>query len=152
MSASDFLSSPEGVVECLYAAISFEPERKPNYSLMYTLFHPTARITPPSSDTGGKLKSLTVEEFIEHFDTRIRDILSTGGREEQVSGKTDVFHKIAHVLSIYRFMLVGSSEPLACGVNSFQLVHEQGRWWILSLTWDRAEPGEMIQIVGRNPF
>ncbi|MBA3994419.1 MAG: hypothetical protein C0469_12895, partial [Cyanobacteria bacterium DS2.3.42] len=112
ISMSDFLSSPEGVVDCLYAAISFEPKQKPNYSLMYTLFHRNARITPPSSDTGGELKALAVEEFIEHFDTRIQDILSTGGREEQVSGKTDVFHKIAHVLSIYRFMLVGSSEPL----------------------------------------
>ena len=149
---SDFLSSPEGVVECLYAAISFEPGQNPNYSLMYTLFHRNARITPPASDTGGEIKVLTVEEFIEHFDTRIQDIISTGGREEQVSGKTDLFHKVAHVFSIYRFMLVGKSEPLACGINSFQLVHEHGRWWILSLTWDRAEPGERIQIVGRHPF
>ncbi len=149
---SDFLSTPEGVVECLYAAISFEPGQKPNYSLMYTLFHRDARITPPASDTGDEIKILSVEEFIEHFDNRIQDIISTGGREEQVSGKTDLFHKVAHVFSIYRFMLVGSSEALACGVNSFQLVHEHGRWWILSLTWDRAQPGEQIQIVGRNPF
>ncbi len=143
---SDLLGSPESVVECLYAAVSFEPGQQPNYSLMYTLFHPVARITPPPSDTGGELKALSVSEFIEHFDGRIQDILAVGGKEEQVSCKTQIFHNVAHVFSAYHFLLTGSAEPLAHGVNSFQLVYEHGRWCILSLTWDRAEPGEEIQV------
>lgn len=143
---SDFLSTPEGVVECLYAAISFEPGQNPNYSLVYTLFHPSAHIMPPATDTGGSLKTLSVAEFIEHFDGRIQDIISTGGREEQTSSRTETFHNIAHVFSAYRFTLFGNDEPIARGVNSFQLVYENGRWWIMSLTWDRAEPGESIEL------
>ena len=48
---SDFLSTPEGVVVCLYAAISFQPGQEPNYNLMNALFHPQARITPPATDS-----------------------------------------------------------------------------------------------------
>lgn len=144
---SDFLSTPEGVVECLYAAISFERGQNPNYSLVYTLFHPNAHITPPATDTGGSLKALSVAEFIEHFDGRIQDIIATGGREEQTSARTETFHRVAHVFSAYRFMLLGKDEPIARGINSFQLVYENGRWWILSLTWDRADIGEQIDLL-----
>ncbi len=97
---------------------------------------------PPSTDTGGEIKALSVKEFVEHFNKRIEDIKSTGGREEQISCRTETFHKVAHVFSAYHFTLVGASEPIARGVNSFQLVYENGRWWILSLTWDRAEADE----------
>lgn len=142
----DVLSTPEGVVECLYAAISFEPGQKPNYNLLHALFLPNAHVSPPPADTGGVLKSMCIKEFIEHFDKRIEDIRSTGGRESQVSCKTEVFNNVAHVFSAYHFTLVGESEPIARGVNSFQLVYENGRWWILSLTWDRAQPGEDLQI------
>lgn len=146
---SDFLSTPEGVVECLYAAISFEPGQNPNYSLVYTLFHSNAHITPPATDTGGSLRALSVAEFIEHFDGRIQDIISTGGREEQTSSQTVMFHKVAHVFSAYKFMLHGNDEPIALGVNSFQLVYENGRWWIMSLTWDRAVAGEQIDLAAK---
>ncbi len=141
---SDFLSTPEGVVVCLYAAISFQPGQKPNYNLLNTLFHPQARIAPPATDTGGVLKSMGVEEFFDYFDSRIQDIISVGGREEQVSYKTFIFHNFAHIFSAYQFILFDSEKPLARGVNSLQLVHENGRWWILSLTWDRTEPGEEL--------
>lgn len=143
---SDILGTPEGVVECLYAAISFQPGQKPNYNLVHSLFHPGAHVSPPASDTGGALKAMSVEEFIEYFDNRIADIIPTGGREEQIRCRTETFHKVAHVFSSYRFMLEGNEESIARGVNSFQLVYENGRWWIVSLIWDRAELGEEIEL------
>jgi len=143
---SDLLASPDKLVECFYASISFAPGQKPNYSLIYTLFHPHGRVMPPATDTGGSLKSMSVEEFIEYFDERIKDIIETGATEEQTSCKTNIFINVAQVFSAYQFTLTGSAEPLARGVNSIQLVFETGRWWISSLTWDRAQPGEGITI------
>lgn len=146
---SDFLSTPEGVVECLYAAISFQPGQRPNYNLVFTLFHPNAHVTPPADDTGGTIKALSVQEFIEHFDDRIEDIISIGGREEQIDCKSEKFHSVSHVFSSYRFFLLNKEEPIARGVNSFQLVFENGRWWILSLAWDRAQAGESIDFTSK---
>lgn len=144
---SDLLGSPDGVVECFYASLSFSAGQTPNYNLMHSLFHKEARIIPPASDTGGKLRSMSVEEFIEYFDERIKDLVSSGGREEQTAYKTNMFHTVAHVFSAYRFMKVGAEEPLARGINSLQLVYETGRWWIINLIWDRAQSGgEAIDI------
>lgn len=141
---TDLMSSPEGVIECLYAAITFQAGQKPNYNLMNALFHPDGRVTPPASDTGDERKSMSVKEFVRHFDSRIQDLIPVGGSEKQIDSMTVKFKGIAHVFSIYHFYAGDSAEPLARGVNSFQLIFENGRWWILSLTWDRAAAGEML--------
>ncbi|MBA3859292.1 MAG: hypothetical protein C0507_20505 [Cyanobacteria bacterium PR.3.49] len=141
---SDLLGSPDGVIECFYASLSFSAGQTPNYNLMHSLFHKDARIIPPATDTGGKLQSMSVEEFIEYFDERIKDLVAFGGREEQTSCKTSIFHTVAHVFSAYRFMKVGTEQPIARGINSLHLVYETGRWWIINLIWDRAQRREEV--------
>ena len=47
------------------------------------------------------------------------------------------FGGLAHVLSAYETrQSQGAREPFARGVNSLQLVKEQGDWKVLSLFWD----------------
>ncbi len=62
---------------------------------------------------------------------------------------TNSFGRVALVLSSYHFMLGGSDVPLARGVNALQLIFDSERWWILSLAWDRAKPGESLAFIER---
>lgn len=69
--------------------------------------------------------------------------------EEEIERVTNSFGRVAHVLSSYYFMLGGSDVPLARGVNALQLIFDSERWWILSLAWDRAKPGESLAFIER---
>lgn len=132
----------DGVIKGMYQSVSFGPAAGPDYELLRLLFHPQARITPPKEDTGGSILSISVGEFITRFDNMLNaeGIIETGGREVEVERKTSTFKRTAHVLSSYEFFVDG--ESVARGVNSFQLVKDADRWWILHLTWDRAIKGE----------
>lgn len=133
----------DGVIKGLYQSVSFGPSAGPDYELMRLLFHPQGRITPPKEDTNGSILSMNVGEFITTFDNMLNaeGIIETGGREVELERRTFMYKRTAHVLSSYKFFLA-DKEPVARGVNSFQLVQEVDRWWILHLTWDRAEKGE----------
>ncbi len=134
----------DGVIDGMYQSVSFGPAAGPDYELMRLLFHPQGRITPPKEDTNGSILSMNVGEFITRFDSMLNaeGIIETGGREVEVERKTSIFKRTAHVLSSYEFYV--DDEPVARGVNSFQLVQDADRWWILHLTWDRAIKGEPL--------
>ena len=140
------LSTIDGVISSLYSAISFEKGGEPNYELFKSLFHKSATIFQPIEDTDGVLKPVNVDDFVNSFSRTIEQegILETGATEVEIERKTISFRRIANVFSSYEFTLNGAKTPLARGINTFQLVNDASRWWIVSLTWDRAKPGESL--------
>jgi hypothetical protein len=47
-----------------------------------------------------------------------------------------------HVWSTYESRhAAGDAKPFARGVNSIQIVHAQGRYWLASVLWDDERPG-----------
>jgi hypothetical protein len=124
-------ASVESVVDGLYRCVSFAPAAGPDYTLLRSLFHCQGRIIQPREDTDGIVRGMNVDEFVTHFET---------------SRKTLVFKRIAHVFSSYQFVLPGSDQAIAQGVNTIALLHDANRWWILSLAWDRAPLSESITI------
>jgi hypothetical protein len=112
------------------------------------LFHCQGRIIQPREDTDGIVRGMNVDEFVTHFDARLRvaGVTASGGSEIETSRKTLVFKRIAHVFSSYQFVLPGSDQAIAQGVNTIALLHDANRWWILSLAWDRAPLSESITI------
>ncbi|MBC7997359.1 MAG: hypothetical protein IAF58_05430 [Leptolyngbya sp.] len=140
------LSSIEDVISGLYEAVSFNANEKPNHPLLRLLFHLQARITPPKEDIGGIVRSLDVEQFITHFAGRTKDIADIGGKELEQERRIVKFGRVAQVFSSYHFYALNSEIPIARGVNSIQLVNEYSRWWILSLTYDRAAAGAPLEI------
>lgn len=143
ISALDTVAS---VVDALYDALSFAGGSQPNYALVRAIFHPQARITPPAEDTAGSLSPMAVDDYIEIFHKRLVEdgITDQGGRELEIHRHTLTFNRVAHVFSSYQFVLLGASKPLVSGVNTIQLVYENERWWILSLSWDRAREGQSL--------
>jgi len=144
---ADF-TTVDSVVEALYRGVSFSPGGGPDYELIRALFHPRGYVTAPKEDTAGSITPTTVDQFVIRLDASLKaeGIFDVGAMEQEINRRTLIFRRIAHVFSSYQFTLLGSNTPLARGINTLQLVYDSDRWWILSLSWDRAKPGESLVV------
>jgi hypothetical protein len=61
--------------------------------------------------------------------------------EREVGRRVDRYGDVIHVASAYETRISPSAlDYIERGVNSLQLVREDGRWRIISLCWDNAAP------------
>jgi len=127
------LKTPAGITEKMLEFISCEIGEEKDWEEYRNLFLPTAikisinRKAPPHR----QIRVLNLEEFV-----RIgRQSYPRDGFNEIVIGlKINEFNGIANVFqSFYCKNLTGTYE--ARGVNSFQLVYAEDRWWIASSTF-----------------
>jgi hypothetical protein len=58
--------------------------------------------------------------------------------------ETRRFGNIAQVFSSYESRHSVNDPPFARGINSFQLVYDGTRWWIVSILWDEETPTNPI--------
>ena len=74
-----------------------------------------------------------LEDFIE----RATGIFAKEGfYESALVSEPQRFGNMAEVLSSYESRHAPGEKPFQRGVNSFQLVYDGQRWWVLSITWD----------------
>ena len=126
-----------GVVGKLYQVISFPEGGCPDWEGMAKLFLDCARIT--------RITPEARDEFdVEGFQAMLSELLESGVYtsffECEVGRRTETFGRMAHVLSAYETKRDAAAKArLGSGVNSIQLVREQGTWRILSLLWDEGD-------------
>lgn len=58
--------------------------------------------------------------------------------------RIDQYGDIAHVLMVYESKETPDAEPFDRGINSFQLMYDEGRWWIVGLMWQAESTGVPI--------
>lgn len=132
------VQSPESIVLAAYASIMREPGAAYDWDRFRSLFVPGALLIPNTEQRGGAFDVLSPEGFIEW----IESVTTIGGPNDQGFTEEEVYHiverygDIAHVFSTYRKHFWGEDEILGRGINSFQLVHNGGRWWITAIAWD----------------
>ena len=137
---SDDVASPEAVVRAAYDAISRAPGAPFQWDRFRSLFIAEARLIPNTEQTGGRFTVHTVESFVSWIDDGWKRVIGTaqdrGFAESHVSGVTEQFGDVAHVFSTYEKHIWNDKNVLGRGINSFQLVWKDGRWWISSIAWD----------------
>jgi hypothetical protein len=138
----------ESVVTELYRLVSFEPGAPPDWQKVRSLFIDEAVVVLRTARD--KTTVFSVQGFVEDFQRFIEhaDAEQKGFTERIVRMKPLVFGDIAHVLVLYEASLSGSDRPPTRGIDSFQLVRKDGRWWIVSIvneicTPDRPLPREL---------
>lgn len=133
------VASPEAIVEAAYASIARAPGQPFDWERFRSLFLPEARMVPNTEQRQGSFDVLSPEEFIAWIEEVTPPAGSEddhGFQEEQVSAEIVRYGDIAHVFSTYQKHLWNSDEILGRGINSFQLVHDGDRWWIVGIVWD----------------
>jgi len=131
-------SSPEAIVAATYESIEREPGGEFDWDRFRSLFLPEARLIPNTEQRGGNFDVLTPEGFVEWIAgaTTIGGPNDQGFAESGVHNVVERYGDIAHVFSTYEKHLWGETEVIGRGINSFQLVQRDGRWWIVGIVWD----------------
>lgn len=138
------VASIDAIVAAVYDVISGPAGQKRDWDRMRSLFVPGARLIPasPTPEGGTMARVLDVEGYVQRAGPTLeRD----GFFEHEISRKMEVFDNIAHVFSTYESRHATSDPtPFARGVNSFQLMKDGDRWWIVTIYWEGERPGHPI--------
>jgi hypothetical protein len=136
------VASVDAIMKAVYDVISGDIGKKRDWDRFRSLFHKDARLIPAGKNPQTGIigaTALTPEDYIE----RSGPYLETNGFfEKEISRKTDVYGNIAQVFSTYAsFHKSDDKEPFMRGINSFQLLNDGKRWWVLTIYW-QAESKE----------
>ena len=138
----DDVKSMDAVVAAAYDSISGAAGQTRDWDRFRSLFVPGARLIPAVAANGGATaRVLAVEDYIQ----RSTPGLERGFFEREIARKVDAFGNIAQVFSTYESRhAAADAAPFARGINSFQLLKDGDRWWIVTIYWDSERPGNPI--------
>jgi hypothetical protein len=144
------VATAEGVVSELYELVTFDAGTTPDWDIVRSLFIEEAVIVLRTTREASTVFSL--DGFVNDFVTFIEraKVEETGFVEEIISMESMVFRDIAHVLVLYEASIPGWGRPPQQGIDSFQLIKKDGRWWIASITNDVPNPDHPVPEALRN--
>ncbi len=141
-------ATAEGVVDELYRLVTFDAGTTPDWDQVRALFLDEAVIVLRTSRDATTVFSVDgfVDDFVKFADRE--DVQAAGFVERIVRRKTMVFGDIAHVLVLYEAQIPGGTRPPQQGIDSFELIRRDGRWWIAAVlneipTAERPVPPEL---------
>ncbi|GAB5519612.1 MAG: hypothetical protein RhofKO_18630 [Rhodothermales bacterium] len=134
----DDVSSPEAIVAATYKSIERAPGEAYDWDRFRSLFLPEALMVPNAEQTGGTTRILTPQDFVDWANRAAPagQPNDQGFAEEIVHNEIHRFGDIAQVFSTYQKRFYNDERILGRGINSFQLLFRDDRWWIVSIIWD----------------
>lgn len=131
-------STPEKVVEELWASLSRDPQQKPNIIKLKELLHPKATVYGVHiKNDKPQLTSWSSNEFVQMLDKKFE----TGFYECEVARKIQVYDRFAHIYSVVETRSKRDQvAPDVVGVNSVQLYIADTKWQILSIYYQIENP------------
>ena len=132
--------TPEGLVNALYDAVTFEAGHTPDWDWVKSMFIDEGVVVLRTSRE--KTTVFSVDGFVADFVRFIEgsNVEQTGFVEKILRTKPMVLGDIAHVLVLYEAWIPGGERPPQQGVDSFQLIRKDGRWRIVSITNEIPTP------------
>ncbi|HKD80317.1 MAG TPA: hypothetical protein VKH81_11535 [Candidatus Angelobacter sp.] len=131
------VDSIDHILAAIYDVISGPPGPR-DWDRFRSLFVPGARLIPTHRDDKGVVsaRALTPDEYA----TRGQAFFSKEGFfENQLAAHMENWDSIAHVWSTYESRHAKGEKPFARGINSFQLMNDGTRWWIVSIYWEQED-------------
>ena len=135
------VASLDAIMKAVYDVISGDAGKKRDWDRFRSLFHKDARLIPSGKNpqtgvTGARV--LTAEDYI----TRAGPNLETNGfHEREITRHVDQYGNIAQVFSSYEsFHKADDKQPFMRGINSFQLLNDGKRWWVVTIYWQQETP------------
>ena len=141
------VSSIDALVETLYDVISGKRGEKRDWDLFRYLFLDDAKCVLYERDWEGIVRPryLSPDDYVNGIGNWLENKRPTDFFENELHKKVEIFGPIAHAWSTYEsFHSKEDTEPYMRGINSFQLLHHDGRWWIVNLYWTRETPQNPI--------
>jgi hypothetical protein len=138
------VASMDAIIAAVYDVISGPAGQRRDWQRFESLFVPGARLIPTARRTDGTAMArvLTPAEYAANADS----ILTARGFFEKENNRvTESYGRIAHAFSTYESRRTPTDEtPFQRGINSFQLLDDGVRWWVVSIYWDAERPDNPI--------
>jgi hypothetical protein len=135
------VSSVGAIITAVYDVISGEAGEARDWDRWRTLFAEGATLSAVALTPQGDVRRvlMTPESYVE----RSGAVLERDGFFEVEIGRTaEQYGLIAHAFSTYEsYRSQSDLEPFARGINSFQLMNDGSRWWVVSIFWQGEGPG-----------
>jgi hypothetical protein len=139
------VSSLDAIMKAVYDVISGDAGKPRDWDRFRSLFHKDARLIPTSKDpkTGVvAAHALTPDDYVK----RVEPFFAKDGFYESETARTvEQFGNIAHVFSTYESRHArDDKKPFQRGINSFQLMNDGKRWWVITIYWQGETPENPI--------
>ncbi len=139
------VASLDAVMKAVYDVISGDAGKPRDWDRFRSLFHKDARLIPSGKNAQTGVTSarvLTPENYV----TRSGPVLEKDGfHERELARHVDQYGNIAQVFSTYHaFRKSTDKDPFLRGINSFQLLNDGKRWWVLTIYWQAETPDNLI--------
>ncbi len=142
------VDSIDHILGALYEVISGPAGAPRDWSRFRSLFVPGARLMPvrvvpgtpdPSTSPATDVVYISLDDYV----TRNQAATQTQGFfERPIHNETAQFGGIVHVFSTYESRHAAADpQPFSRGINSIQLLHDGGRYWIVDIFWDAERRG-----------
>jgi hypothetical protein len=134
------VESVDAIVAAVYDVISGPAGEARDWDRWRSLFLPEARLVSVGMNQDGQLsrRVMTPEDYV----GLAGESLQRNGFFETEIGRTqDEFGPVVQRFSAYESKRAAADpEPFARGINSFQLLNDGSRWWVLTILWTSERP------------
>ena len=130
------VSSIDAIMAATYDVISGPAGQKRDWDRFRSLFLPGARLIAAGPKKSGEIgaRTLTPDEYAKFGEPYFA---KNGFTESELARHTDRFGNIAQIFSTYASRHdAKDAAPFARGINSFQLLFDGTRWWIVTIYWE----------------
>jgi len=143
------VKSPEAILNAVYSVISGGKGQARDWDRMRSLFVPDAHLIPsvtPPATAGDPAHNdvifFTVDGYIARSNTRMT---TDGFFEHSIHNEIEEFGNIVQIWSTYESRHdPADPAPFARGINSFQLLKDGDRYWVVNIFWDSESPTNRI--------
>lgn len=134
------VESIDAIMKAVYGVISGAAGERRDWNRFQSLFIPDARLMPSRRSPDGII-NYQVWTPAEYAQRAGPGLMESGFFEVEIGRVTEQFGHIAHAFSTYESRRnENDPEPFARGINSFQLMHDGNRWWVVSIYWTSERP------------
>lgn len=135
------VSSVDAIMAATYDVISGPPSKKRDWDRFRSLFVPGARLIPADRAKDGtglfKVEVITPDEYAKFADPYFS---KNGFAEREIFRKSERYGNIMQIFSTYESRHDASdAKPFARGINSFQLLYDGKRWWVVTIYWQEED-------------
>jgi len=136
----DDVSSVDAIMAAVYDVISGPAGEARDWDRWRSLFLSEARLISVGMNRQGETayRVMTPEDYVELAGASLE---ANGFFEEEIGRTQEEFGPVVHLFSAYESKRTPEDpEPFARGINSFQLMHHEDRWWVITIYWTAERP------------
>ncbi len=129
------VASMDSILKATYDVISGGIGVKRNWDRMRSLMVPDAKMGAAVRTRKGDIRyfGFSLDQYIKMGEPILE---SKGFFEHEISRHEDTYANISQVFSTYESRYkIDDAKPFERGVNSFQLLNDGKRWWVVSIYW-----------------